>query len=142
MGSNVSRWGQTCDSRGRINMPVSFLDRKCSCGHPYADHLTTHTHCKKCVDCLTWTYSETLDVGLEPLEAELLAALRRKFGRDTCANCQRTISLSDYSHDFVNRRDRYRITCQNCGEIFVEISQGYRRGDVRAFIEILEENPA
>ena len=133
---------RACDYSTPMNMAVNYLDRKCSCGHLYGDHLSPHPSCEKC-HCPQWRYSETLDVGYESLEGDLLAALRRAHGGDMCRACKRTFSLSDFSHDKIDRRSRYRVTCQNCGEVFVEINgffyMPYDNGDVRGFIEVLEK---
>jgi hypothetical protein len=122
-------------------MQVNYSDRKCSCGHSYAEHLAPHPQCQNC-DCNQFSYSETLDAGFESLKEDLLAALRNKYHRDTCRNCERTFSLSGFSHDKIDRRSRFRVTCQDCGEVFVEINGYYHtqydRGDVHTFIEILE----
>lgn len=82
-----------------------------------------------------------LDIGSKSLGDKLSDVLRRKY-QENCPNCERNFSLSDLNHDHVEGQSRYRVTCQDCGQIFVEINKDGNYGDeVSDFIKVLDEGP-
>lgn len=81
-----------------------------------------------------------LEVGPVNLVERLREVLRRNY-RETCRNCERLFTLADLCHDHVDGRCRYRVTCQDCGEMLATTNKDNCDGDwVSNFIEVLGED--
>jgi C4-type Zn-finger protein len=96
-------------------------------------------------DCEHPTRSELLDGGMTSLAEQLQDVLQRRY-RDTCPNCAHAFSLFDLSYDRIRSRKvfLFRIVCQNCGQVFMEIKKDEARyGDeISDFIRYLDrDNP-
>lgn len=104
----------------RGNIKYRNSDRTCSCGHLYSAHRDRPRRSCGICDCKRWAYSEIKDIGPTALVERLRYVLRRRY-RENCPNCNRRFNLADLSQDYVDSRNVYRVTCQDCYEILVEV---------------------
>lgn len=104
----------------RGNIKHRNSDRTCSCGHLYSAHRDRPRRSCGICDCKRWAYSEIKDIGSTALVERLRYVLRRKY-RENCPNCDRRFNLADLSQEYVDSQSVYRVTCQDCYNVLVEV---------------------